>query len=174
MPGAFWMKRSLVLLLGGALALLAGLQRPGQAQNADLIYSLNTTCSLGKGKPQPCQVEAVEVGEATEYRHQLGARTISYRILEDPYVRIEGRKAAGAPWTSVRNAWINFTTNELCFNDRAFCVVNPTFLADVKAEAQGPAFEGRETVGLAFGEAGRVDIACFDNGCRRLLEAIGR
>ena len=174
MPGAFWMKRSLVLLLGGALALLAGLQRPGQAQNADVIYSLNTTCSLGKGKPQPCQVEAVEVGEATEYRHRLGARTISYRILEDPTVRIEGRKAASAPWTSVRNAWINFTTNELCFNDRAFCVVNPTFLADVKAEAQGPAFEGRETVGLAFGEAGRVDIACFDNGCRRLLEAIGR
>jgi hypothetical protein len=57
----------------------------------------------------------------------------------------------------VRNAWINFTTNELCFNDRACCVVNPTFLPDVQAEAQGPAFEGRETVGLAFGEAGRVD-----------------
>ena len=137
MPGAFWMKRSLVLLLGGALALLAGLQRPGQAQSADVIYSLNTTCSLGKGKPQPCQVEAVEVGEATEYRHRLGARTISYLILEDPYVRIEGRKAAGAPWTSVRNAWINFTTNELCFNDRAFCVVNPTFLAESRGAGAG-------------------------------------
>jgi len=174
MPGAFWMKRSLVLLFSGALTLGAAFGRPVQAETADLIYSLDTTCSLGQAKPQPCQVEALEVGVATEYRHRLGARTISYRILEDPTVRIEGRKAAGAPWTSVRNAWINFTTNELCFNDRAFCVVNPTFLADVKAEAQGQAFEGRKTVGLAFGEAGRVDIACFDNGCRRLLEAIGR
>lgn len=171
------MKRLTLLLLGGALAgalgLAAAVPRPVQAQTK-VIYSRDTTCSLGKGKPQPCQVEAVEVGDATEYRHQLGARTISYRILEDPYVRIEGRKALGTPWGSVRNAWINFNTNELCFNDRAFCVVNPTFLADVKAEAEGPAFEGRETVGLAFGPSGRVDIACFDNGCRRLLEVIGR
>jgi hypothetical protein len=32
MSSAFWMKRSLVLLLGGAWALLAGLQRPAQAR----------------------------------------------------------------------------------------------------------------------------------------------
>jgi hypothetical protein len=167
------MKRSLVLLFGSALSAVAAIQSPVRA-DTEPIYSLTTTCSIGDRKPQPCQVEAVEVGDATEYRHRLGARTLSYRILEDPYVRIEGRKANGEAWASVRNAWINFSTNELCFNDRAFCVVNPTFLGDVKAEANGPAFEGRETVGLAFGAGGRVDIACFDNGCRRLLEAIGR
>ncbi|WP_296445671.1 hypothetical protein [Vulcanococcus sp.] len=167
------MKRSAVLLLGSAFGLALAASPPLRAKT-ELIYSLDTTCTIGQGKPQPCQVEALEVGDATEYRHRLGARTISYRILEDPYVRIEGRRASGDPWRSVRNAWINFGTNELCFNDRAFCVVNPTFLADVKADAEGPAFEERQTVGLAFGPSGRVDIACFDDGCRRLLEAIGR
>jgi len=167
------MKRPVVLLLGSALGLAVAASPPALAQS-ELIYSLDTTCTIGQGKPQPCQVEALEVGDATEYRHRLGARTISYRILEDPYVRIEGRKSSGDPWSSVRNAWINFNTNQLCFNDRAFCVVNPTFLADVKADAKGPAFEDRQTVGLAFGPSGRVDIACFDDGCRRLLEAIGR
>jgi len=129
------MKRSAVLLLGSALGLALAASPPLRAKT-ELIYSLDTTCTIGQGKPQPCQVEALEVG--------------------------------------VRNAWINFGTNELCFNDRAFCVVNPTFLADVKADAEGPAFEERQTVGLAFGPSGRVDIACFDDGCRRLLEAIGR
>jgi len=167
------MKRSVVVLLGSALG-LAVVALPSARAQTELLYSLDTTCRIGQGKPQPCQVEAVEVGDATEYRHRLGARTISYRILEDPYVRIQGRKAAGDPWTSVRNAWINFSTNELCFNDRAFCVVNPTFLNDVKADARGPALNERNTVGLAFGPSGRVDIACFDDGCRRLLEAIGR
>jgi len=167
------MKRPVVLLLGSALGLTVAASPPALAES-ELIYSLDTTCTIGKGKPQPCQVEALEVGDATEYRHRLGARTISYRILEDPTVRIEGRKSSGDPWSSVRNAWINFNTNQLCFNDRAFCVVNPTFLADVKADAQGPAFDDRQTVGLAFSPSGRVDIACFDDGCRRLLEAIGR
>ena len=167
------MKRSLLWWLGAGLGCAWLGWSPVRADTA-LLYSLNTTCRLGSGQPQPCQVEAVEEGDATEYRHQLGDRTISYRILDVPYVRIEGRKAAADPWSSVRNAWINFSTNELCFNDRAFCVVNPTFLADVKAEARGAAFDGRGTVGLAFGPGGRVDIACGDNGCRRLLEAIGR
>ena len=167
------MNRPAALLIGSAVTLMAAALSPLRAETA-VIYRLDTTCSLSGGPLQPCEVEAVEVGEATEYRHRLGSRTISYRILDDPYVRIEGRKASGEPWISVRNAWIRFPTNELCFNDRAFCVVNPTFLADVKADAAGPAFEGRESVGLAFGSNGRVEIACFDNGCRRLQEAIGR
>ena len=74
------MKRSLALLLGSVVALAAVAPGTGRAAN-ELIYSLDTTCTIGKGKPQPCQVEAVEVGDATEYRHRLGARTISYRIL---------------------------------------------------------------------------------------------
>ena len=167
------MNRPVLLLLGSALGWVALAWSPVRAET-EVIYSLDTTCTLGSGQPQPCQVEAVEVDNTTEYRHRLGARTISYRILDAPYVRIEGRKADGDPWSSVRNAWISFPTNELCFNDRAFCVVNPTFLADVKADARGSAFEQRDTVGLAFNPDGRVDVACFDDGCRRLLEAIGR
>ena len=167
------MNRSVVLLLGSALGVAVAASSPARA-DTELIYRLDTTCTLGQGNPQPCEVEALEVGDATEYRHRLGSRTISYRILDDPSVRIEGRKASGDPWSSVRNAWIRFSSNELCFNDRAFCVVNPTFLADVRADAKGSAFQGRDTVGLAFGPSGRVDVACFDDGCRRLLEAIGR
>jgi hypothetical protein len=166
------MNRSCLAPLLAALCL--AVVPPPASRAEDSLYTLDTTCSLQGAKPVPCQVEAVDVDDATEYRHRIGDRTITYRVLEDPYVRIEGKKANADPWVSVRNAWIRFSSNELCFNDRAFCVVNPTFLSDVKEEATGKAFENRDTVGLAFGPAGRVDIACFDDGCRRLLEAIGK
>jgi hypothetical protein len=76
-------------------------------------------------------------------------------------------------WAPVRNATIRFSKNELCFNDRAFCVINPNYLNSVREEA-GPAFAGRDLVGLAFGATGRVEVACYDDGCRRLKEALGR
>jgi len=113
----------------------------------------------------------VDVDDTTEYRHQFGSRTVSYRVIEDPYVRIEGRGSNSKPWTSVKNALINFKTEELCFNDEAFCVKNPSFLADVLINS-GDAIQGRTRVGMAFGPSGRVDVACFDNGCDRLMEAI--
>ena len=89
------MKPPLVLLLGMALGLAAVAPLPLRAQS-ESIYNLKTTCSLGQNKPQPCGVEVVDVGDATEYRHRLVDRTISYRIIEDPHVRIEGRKDDGA------------------------------------------------------------------------------
>jgi hypothetical protein len=141
--------------------------------SAQQVYLLETICSTAVSKAFPCTVEAFNVEDATEYRHAFDGKTVSYRVIEDPYVRIQGRRSDGSPWLTVRNAWINFKTNELCFNDRVFCVINPTFLDDVKASGGG-AFEGRELVGLAFANSGRVDVACFDNGCARLLEAIGR
>lgn len=164
----------LLVLLSPALALgamtMAALGFP-RAASAQTLYTLNTTCSLQRMAPVPCVVEAVEVGDATEYRHRIGARTLVYRVFDEPYVRIEALNPATNTWTPVRNAGIRFSTNELCFNDRAFCVVNPNYLNSVREEG-GPALAGRDRMGLSFGSNGRTEIACFDAGCTRLLEAL--
>lgn len=137
---------------------------------AQELYSLDTTCRSGS-RSFACRVQAVNVDDTTEYHHRFDTRTVSYRVIEDPYVRIEGRGGNGKPWSSVKNATINFKTEELCFNNQAFCVKNPSFLADVLINS-GDAMQGRTKVGMVFGSNGRVDMACFDNGCDRLEEAI--
>ncbi|MEB3322053.1 MAG: hypothetical protein VKI81_04440 [Synechococcaceae cyanobacterium] len=160
-----------LLRLGAAFAVAAGaFSLPAGAQT---LYRLTTTCSLKGGADVPCEVEAVDVGEATEYRHRMGGTTVTYRVFDDPHVRIEGLNPSTRRWTPVRNATIRFSRNQLCFNDRTFCVVNPNYLNSVREEA-GPAFAGRDLVGLAFGSGGRVEVACYDAGCRRLKEALGR
>jgi hypothetical protein len=145
---------------------------PGSAQ-AETLYRLSTTCSFGAAAPVPCVVEAVEVGEATEYRHTMGGKTITYRVFDDPFVRIEGKNPATGAWSPVRNAVIRFSTNELCFNNRIFCVVNANYLNSVREEA-GNTLTGRDLMALSFGSNGRVDVTCFDDGCRRLKEAIDK
>ncbi|MEO1004005.1 MAG: hypothetical protein AAFX65_12960 [Cyanobacteria bacterium J06638_7] len=158
-----------------ALAAAAGLGSavlPGAAR-AETLYSLTTTCSFAGAAPAPCVVEAVEVGEATEYRHTVGERTITYRVFDDPFVRIEGRNPDTGSWSPARNALIRFSTNELCFNNGALCVVNPNFLNSVREDA-GTSLTGRDLMALGFGEDGRVDVTCFDDGCLRLQEAIDR
>lgn len=156
-------------LLLGLLTMGSLWQAPGL--QAEELYSLDTTCSTGTAQPFACQVTAVNVDDTTEYRHSFGNRTVAYRVIDSPYVRIEGQNAAGAPWVSVKNATINFKTQQLCFNNQVFCVNNPTFLADVLVNS-GDAMQGRTQAGMAFGSNGRVDVACFDEGCKRLMEAI--
>ena len=158
------------LLLG--LLLIGGIVHAPSLQ-AEELYRLDTTCSTGTAEPFACTVTAVTVDDTTEYRHSFGGRTVSYRVIDSPYVRIEGQKAAGAAWASVKNATIDFQDQELCFNNRAFCVNNPTFLADVLVNS-GDAMQGRTKAGMAFGSNGRVEVACFDNGCKRLMEALKR
>ena len=160
-------KRNTVLT--ALLALCSGLGAP--AVLAEELYLINTTCSTPISPNVSCQVQAIDVDDSTEYHHRFGSRTVSYRVMEDPYVRIEGRASKSAPWTSVNNASINFKTEELCFNSKAFCVNNPTFLADVLTQG-GDAIQGRTRIGMAFAGNGRVDVTCFDNGCDRLKEAI--
>lgn len=143
------------------------------AARSETLYTLTTTCSVGGAAAMPCVVEAVEVGESTEYRHTLDERTFTYRVFDDPFVRIEGRNPATGAWSPVRNAIIRFSSNELCFNDRALCVVNPNYLNSVREEA-GTTLTGRDLMALVFGSNGRVEVACFDDGCRRLQEAIER
>mgnify|MGYP003327193957 CR=1 FL=1 len=116
------------LLLG--LLLMGGLVHAPSLQ-AEELYKLDTTCRAGKAQPSACTVTATNVDDTTEYSHSFGGRSVSYRVIDSPYVRIEGQKAAGAAWTSVKNATVNFKTQELCFNNEAFCVNNPQFLTDV-------------------------------------------
>ena len=156
-------------VLTALIALCSGLGAP--AVLAEELYLINTTCSTPISPNVSCQVQAIDVDDSTEYHHRFGSRTVSYRVMEDPYVRIEGRASKSAPWTSVNNASINFETEELCFNSKAFCVNNPTFLADVLTQG-GQAIQGRTRIGMAFAGNGRVDVTCFDNGCDRLMEAI--
>lgn len=156
----------------GAVLGLLGMLEPLSAR-ASTLYTLQTTCSLQGASPAPCLVEAVDVGESTEYRHRIGSTTVVYRIFDEPYVRIEGRNPGSGNWMPVRNAVIHFPDNQLCFNDKALCVVNPNYLNSVREEA-GSTLTGRELVGLAFGSHGRVEIVCFDEGCQRLVEALGR
>ena len=137
---------------------------------AEELYRLDTTCRTGN-RSFPCGVVATNVDDTTEYRHRFGSQTVSYRVIDEPFVRIEGRASNTKPWSSVKNATINFNTQELCFNNEAFCVKNPSFLADVLINS-GDAMQGRTKAGMVFGSNGRVDVACFDNGCDRLLEAI--
>ncbi len=156
-------------VLTSLLDLSRGLVAP--AFNAEELDVINTTCSTPTASRFSCQVEAIDVDHSTEYRHRFGSRTATYRVIEDPYVRIESQASAGAPWTSVKNASINCKTDELCFNNKAFCVNNPTFLADVLIQG-GDAIQGRTRIGMAYADNGRGAVACFDNGCDRLLEAI--
>ena len=160
-------KRSKVLT--ALLALCSGLGAP--AVFAEELYVLDTNCSTPTSPNFSCQVKAIDVDDSTEYHHRFGSRTVSYRVIEDPYVRIEGQAYEAAPWTSVNNVSINFKTGQLCFNNKAFCVSNPTFLADVLTQG-GDAIQGRTRIGMAFAGNGRVDVTCFDNGCDRLKEAI--
>jgi|TARA_X000000368_G_scaffold22040_1_gene17076 hypothetical protein len=158
-------------LLLGLLTLGSLWQTP--PLQAEELYTLKTTCSTStEAQPFACTVTALNVNDTTEYHHRFGGRSVAYRVIDNPYVRIEGRQA-GTPWNSVKSATINFKTQELCFNKRAFCVNNPTFLADVLVNS-GDAMQGRTQVGMAFGRNGRVDVACFDEGCTRLLEILKR
>lgn len=155
-------------VLTGLTVLLGSLS--ASATVAQELYTLDTTCRNGNDN-FACKVTASNVDDTTEYRHRFGARTVSYRVIDDPYVRIEGRASNSKPWTTVKNATVNFKTEELCFNNDAFCVKNPTFLADVLINS-GDAMQGRTKVGMVFGSNGRVDVACFDEGCDRLKEAV--
>lgn len=155
-------------VLTGLTVLLGSLS--ASAAVAQELYSLETTCRSAD-KTFSCAVVASNVDDTTEYIHQFGSESVSYRVIDDPYVRIEGRASSTKPWTSVKNATINFKTEELCFNNEAFCVKNPRYLADVLI-GSGDAMQGRTKVGMVFAANGRVDVACFDNGCDRLKEAI--
>ena len=77
------------LLLG--LLLMGGLVHAPSLQ-AEELYKLDTTCRTGKAQPSACTVTATNVDDTTEYSHSFGGRSVTYRVIDSPYVRIEGRQ----------------------------------------------------------------------------------
>jgi hypothetical protein len=147
--------------LGAAVSLgLLALPQPGQAE---VLYKLQTQCSLDAAAPVACTVEAVNEGAATLYRHQLGAQTITVRISDKP-VRMELWDAASKRWTSLQRAAALFSTNTVCFNGGALCVVNPNYLNSVR-EDNAAAMAKRDLVKVHFGADGRINASCYDDGC---------
>ena len=153
------------------LALLPGAILLGQAKpaQAELLYRLDTRCSLQGAAPVPCTVEAIEAGEATLYRHQISGaggaepRVETVRILAKP-VRMARWDQASKAFVSLSRAAARFSTNTVCFNGSDLCVVNPNYLNSVR-QANSSATEGRDLVRVHFGADGRIDASCYDAGC---------
>lgn len=155
------------LLLGGlALGLLA-VPSPGRAQ---VLYKLDTTCTIKGGAAVPCTVEAVDEGASTLYRHRTGTATETIRITESP-VRMSRWVDATKAWQPLQQAGARFSTNTVCFNGLDFCVVNPNYLNSVRQD-NPTGMTGRDLVRVHFGAEGRINLTCYDEGCS-LVQAKG-
>ena len=157
-------KRSTALSCGGlgtalSLALLAA-PLPGQAE---LLYKLDTRCSVKGAEPVACTVEAVNEGTATLYRHRIGSDTTTVRISDTP-VRMALWDASSKQWQSLKRASARFSANTVCFNGRQLCVVNPNYLNSVR-EGNPAGMAQRDLVKVNFGADGRINATCYDDGC---------
>ena len=150
------------LLAAAALLPMAGTARAADAA----LYSLNTRCSIEGGAPQPCVVEAVDAGTATLYRHKIGAVMMTVRISDRP-VRMERWNGAKKTWQPLQEAAARFSTNTICFNGRDLCVVNPNYLNSVRQD-RPDATAGRDLVMVRFDGTGRVNLTCYDDGCKEV------
>jgi hypothetical protein len=152
-----------------ALAALALSPGPAPAQGSPgskTLYSLNTQCSLKGGQPQPCVVEAIQVGDTTLYRHKIGTDVQTVRITDNP-VRMNLWNNTSKSWQNLSGAGARFSTNTICFNGRDLCVVNANYLNSVREE-RPDATAGRDLVQVRFDATGRVNLTCYDDGCKEV------
>mgnify|MGYP007019758134 FL=1 len=63
------------------------------------------------------------------------------------------------------SAAARFSTNTICFNGRDLCAINPNYLNSVR-EDRPDATAGRDLVKVQFGADGRIDLTCYDDGCK--------
>ncbi len=154
-------------LLGGLIGAGAALLLPGTAR-AEVLYRLDTRCSVRGAAPQACVVEASDAGEATLYRHRIGSAVTTIRVRSNP-VRMQVWREGDKSWEQVRRAEVRFSTNTVCFNGGDLCVVNPNYLNSVREE-RPDLMSGRDLVKVHFGQDGRVDASCFDDGCGLVLK----
>lgn len=136
---------------------------PAWAQTGTL-YKLDTKCSVKGGEPQACVVEAVNDGNATLYRHIMGKTVETIRVTDSP-VRMSVWVDSTKSWKNLDNAAARFSTNTICFNGRSLCVINPNYLNSVR-EDRPDATAGRDLVQVKFGGDGRIDLTCYDDGCK--------
>ncbi|MFN6132964.1 MAG: hypothetical protein ACK46L_08700 [Synechococcaceae cyanobacterium] len=145
----------------GVLGLgLLGAAAPARAQ---LLYRLETRCSLAGGALQPCVVEASKDGDSTIYHHTIGRRIETIRFSEAP-LRVSRRQLSTSQWQPVRLASLRFLTNTVCFDGRMLCVINPKQLERLR-QGNPLQLDGRDLVRVHFGRDGRIDARCFDEGC---------
>ncbi len=165
-----FMLRHSLLPPGALLAAAAslGLLMPAGPAGAQVLYSLDTRCSLNGGVPQPCTVEAINQPKLTEYRHRIGNVTETVRISDSP-VRMQRWDGTSKQWQSLSWAAARFSTNTVCFNGRQLCVVNPNYLNSVRQQSPS-VMTGRDLVKVHFGADGRIDATCYDNGCEVKLQ----
>ena len=152
--------RRIGLLAAAASALAAA---PALAE-ATTLYKLDTKCSIKGGDPQACVVEAINEGNATVYRHIMGNTVETIRVTDSP-VRMSQWTKGSKTWTNLKSAAARFSTNTICFNGRDLCVVNPNYLNSVR-EDRPDATAGRDLIRVKFGADGRIDLTCYDDGCK--------
>ena len=152
--------------LGAALALPVMAAQAATAGESRVLYSLSTRCSIEGAAAKACVVEAVDEGGATLYRHRIGTLTMTVRITDKP-VRMEHWNGAKKTWQPLQQAAARFSTNTICFNGRDLCVVNPNYLNSVRQE-RPDATAGRDLVMVRFDGTGRVNLTCYDDGCKEV------
>lgn len=133
---------------------------PGRSE---VLYKLETQCSLAGAAPQPCSVEAVNEGQATLYRHRIGTATETIRVTEAP-VRMSRWIAGAKSWEPLKAASARFSRNTVCFNGRQLCVVNPNYLNSVRQDNPNLLAQ-RDLVKVRFDSTGRMNASCYDDGC---------
>ena len=142
--------------------------RAQSAAPSQVLYRLETRCSVNGAAAVPCTVEAVNEGKATLYRHAIGRSIQTIRITDAP-VRMQRLDEATKSWKSLTWAAARFSSNTVCFNGRELCVVNPNYLNSVQQQSSA-AMSGRDLVKVHFGADGRIDATCYDNGCEVSLK----
>ncbi len=130
---------------------------------AELLYRLETRCSLTGGPFQPCVVEASRDGDSLLVQHSIGRRTETIRFSAAP-LRVSRRQLSTSQWQPVRLLGLRFSTQTVCFDGRMLCVINPNDLERVR-QGNPLQLEGRDRVKVHFGRDGRIDASCFDEGC---------
>jgi len=85
-------------MLASAACVISALLAPVGAARAELLYQLESYCSLNGTDAVPCRIEAINAPESTEYRHSLGGREVRFRVVDAPITRIE-------LWDTERSRW---------------------------------------------------------------------
>jgi hypothetical protein len=148
---------------GVGLAAVLAMATVAVPSSAEVIYKLDTQCSLKGAAPVSCAVEATNEADATLYRHQIGSQLVTIRISDAP-IRMAMWDAKAKQWQSLKRASARFSSNTICFNGRELCVVNPNYLNSVR-EDNPAATAKRDLVRVHFGADGRIDASCYDDGC---------
>jgi hypothetical protein len=148
---------------GFGIAIAMALLAPALPARSEVLYKLDTQCSVKGAAPVTCTVEATNEADATLYRHVIGSKTVTVRISDRP-VRMAIWDASSKQWESLKRASARFSSNTICFNGRELCVVNANYLNSVR-EDNPAATAKRDLVKVHFGADGRIDASCYDEGC---------